>query len=77
MSKAKKNDKEDFTRLFNSFLKVYELEEMLVCRKLKISRTTFNRWAAGLSAPDPLGQDEVFQALEELRKTPTKEVDYV
>ncbi len=73
MSKAKKNDKEDFTRLFNSFLKVYELEEMLVCRKLKISRNTFNRWLCGVSAPHPLGQDAVFQALAELRNTPTKE----
>ena len=73
MSELKKDDKEDFTRLFNTFLKVYELGEDLVCSKLKISRTTFNRWAAGVSAPHPLGQDEVFQALEELRNTPTKD----
>ena len=74
MSEENKNDKQTFTRLFNSFLRVYELEEMPVCRKLKIRRTTFNSWLAGISAPHPLGQDEVFQALEELRKTPTKEV---
>jgi hypothetical protein len=74
MSEFKKDNKEDFTRLFNSFLKVHELEEMLVCRKLKISRTTFHRWLCGVSAPHPLGQDEVFQVLDELRDTPTKEV---
>jgi hypothetical protein len=72
MMSDNKNDKETFTRLFNSFLRVYELEEMPVCRKLKISRTTFNRWLAGISAPHPLGQDAVFQALAELRNTPTK-----
>jgi hypothetical protein len=72
---SNKNDKETFTRLFNSFLKVYELEEIPVCRKLKISRTTFNRWLCGVSAPHPLGQDLVFHRLDELRdNTPTKEV---
>ena len=70
-----KNDKQNFTRLFNSFLRVYELEESLVCRKLKISRTTFNRWSGGLSAPHPLGQDAVFHDLGDLRdNTPTKEL---
>ena len=74
MRQAKKADKETFTRLFNSFLKVYKLEEMPVCRKLKISRTTFNRWVAGVSAPHTRGQSAVFNALDELGNTPTKEV---
>ena len=74
MSEAKKDDKEHFTRLFNISLKVYELGEDVVCSKLKISRTTFNRWVAGVSAPHTRGQSAVFNALDELGNTPTKEV---
>jgi hypothetical protein len=76
MMSDNKNDKENFTRLFNSFLIVFELEEDLVCSKLKISKATFNRWVAGISAPHPLGQDAVFHDLDDLNNnTPTKEVD--
>lgn len=64
----------NFTRLFNSVLKSHKLEDDLVCSKLKISRTTFNRWLTGASTPHPLGQDAVFQALTEIHNTLTKEL---
>ena len=64
----------NFTRSFKSVLKSHKLEANLVCSKLKISRATFNRWLTGVSAPHPLGQDAVYQALSEMVATPTKEL---
>tara|TARA_R110000851_G_scaffold41409_2_gene103954 strand:+ start:1091 stop:1555 length:465 start_codon:yes stop_codon:yes gene_type:complete len=61
-------DEYEFARLFNSVLKSHKLEDDLVCSKLKISRATFHRWLTGASAPHPLGQDAVFQALDELKR---------
>ena len=37
-----------------------------VCRELKISRTTYFRWAKGKSAPYGLAQDLVFKKLESI-----------
>ena len=37
-----------------------------VCRLLKISRTTFNRWVTGISSPHQFGREAVFDALKKL-----------
>ena len=71
MDKPKINEKEGFTLFFNSFLKVYNLQEIAVCRELKISKKTFNRWVSGLSAPHPMGRAAIYESLAEIMSAPT------
>jgi len=37
-----------------------------VCRILKISRFTYDRWITGISAPYEFGREAVFKALKQL-----------
>ena len=57
---------EVFTMYFNHLLKVYNLEENVVCSTLKISKETLNRWMSGLSAPHPRGRASVYDALSQI-----------
>jgi hypothetical protein len=70
-TKIAKIDRMEFTKLFNFFS--FGLEEATVCRELKISKKTFNRWASGVSAPHPTGWDAVYQALLEIVDANNKE----
>ena len=71
---SKIDERMKFTKFFNSFLRVFELEEDVVCRELKISKRTFKRWVSGVSTPHPMGRAAIFAALAELVKVPNQEI---
>jgi hypothetical protein len=71
---SKIDERMEFTKFFNSFLKVFDLEEDVVCRGLNISKKTFNRWVSGVSAPHALGRFAIYAALAELVKVPNQEI---
>ena len=53
-----------FTKLFKE--KVKGLDHTKIVRELKISKTTFDRWESGKSAPHNIGRQAVFDALDKM-----------
>lgn len=56
--------KEQFCRMVASFLLTVE-HELILVRGCRVSLFTARRWAAGISAPHPLGRPAVIQFMEE------------
>jgi len=55
----------DFNARFKEAVKDIPIEE--ICRTLKISKFTYNRWVEGKSAPHPVGREAVFNTLKNLK----------
>lgn len=52
-----------FRDAFHKAKQVLELDDQTICKLLKISRLTINRWERGESAPCQLGRPPVFNIL--------------
>jgi hypothetical protein len=53
----------EFSALFGRAQRILELDDLTLAGIFQVSRPTIGRWARGLTAPHPLGQEPVFRAL--------------
>jgi len=60
---TEEDTREQFTELFARATRVLEVDDLSLARALRVSRPTISRWAAGKSAPHPLGRKPVFELL--------------